>query len=511
MPEHLRALAVILVVAAVVFAAARAPASALAIAPADFDRRRNLWLAMTLAAFLAHDFWIYMALAAVLLIAAVPRERNKLALFFFLVFAVPAVPDKVPGLGLIQHFVTVHHIRLLALLVLLPAFLHLRRQPDVAPFGRSLPDKLLAAYLVLYFLLQMAADTFTNTLRVGIFYAFTDTFLPYYVASRLPRDLGQFRDVLMSFAVAALVLGALGVFEAGKGWLLYAALDDALGAKWDAGTYVMRGADVLRAQATAGHPIVLGYIIAVAMGFFLFLRRSIPGEAARRLGLLALLAGLIGPLSRGPWMGAGAALVVFLAMSRITAARLAILGLLGAGLGTALLLSDNPAAYVPLGRSVDEGSVLYRQKLFEIGFAEVMKNPLFGGFDRHSPAMEELRTGEGIIDVVNTYLGVGLTSGLTGLAVFCAFFAAAAAGIAGAMRKLPDPEGEVYVLGRALLATLAGILVTVFTVSSISVIPLVYWSMAGLGMAYARMVALAAAQAPPARAAASPAALGAVA
>lgn len=39
-----------------------------------------------------------------------------------------------------------------------------------------------------------------------------------------------------------------------------------------------------------------------------------------------------------------------------------------------------------------------------------------------------------------------------------------------------------------LLATLTGILVIIFTVSSITFIPVVYWSIAGLGVAYIQMV-----------------------
>jgi hypothetical protein len=39
-----------------------------------------------------------------------------------------------------------------------------------------------------------------------------------------------------------------------------------------------------------------------------------------------------------------------------------------------------------------------------------------------------------------------------------------------------------------LLATLIGILVIIFTVSSITFIPVVYWSVAGLGVAYIQMV-----------------------
>ena len=72
MPEHLRALIVILVLASAVFAFAKAPACAVACTRVDFERRRNLWFGVTFAAFLAHNFWIFIAIAAVLLLFALP-------------------------------------------------------------------------------------------------------------------------------------------------------------------------------------------------------------------------------------------------------------------------------------------------------------------------------------------------------------------------------------------------------------------------------------------------------
>jgi hypothetical protein len=56
---------------------------------------------------------------------------------------------------------------------------------------------------------------------------------------------------------------------------------------------------------------------------------------------------------------------------------------------------------------------------------------------------------------------------------------------------LPERGGEHYLLGQALIATLLGILVIIFTASSITVIPVIYWSVAGLGVGYARMLAAA--------------------
>ena len=58
MPEHLRALIVILVLATTVFAFAHRPACTIT-KVGDYTRRRNLWFALTLAAFLAYNFWVY--------------------------------------------------------------------------------------------------------------------------------------------------------------------------------------------------------------------------------------------------------------------------------------------------------------------------------------------------------------------------------------------------------------------------------------------------------------------
>jgi len=96
--------------------------------------------------------------------------------------------------------------------------------------------------------------------------------------------------------------------------------------------------------------------------------------------------------------------------------------------------------------------------------------------------------GEGIIDIVNTYINLALRVGLVGLGLFVAFFAVVLRGIRRAMLTFPDKDDERRQLGRVLLATLIGILVIIFTVSSITFIPVVYWSIAGLGVAYIQMV-----------------------
>lgn len=494
MPEHLKALIVILVLATAVFTFAKSPACATATNTADFARRRNLWFGITVVAFLAHNFWVYIIAVTIMLLLALPREPNKLAMYFFLLFAIPAIPSQITGLGIIQHFFTIDYLRLLALAVLFPAFLSLRNQPGTEPFGRSLPDKLLISYLILQILLMLTVSSFTNMLRIGVFYSFIDIFLPYYVASRALKNLQEFRDALMGFVLAALLLSVIGAFEFTRHWLLYASLDHVLGAPWDMGDYLARGSEGsdLRAQGTTGQPIPFGYVMAVAMGFLLYLRKSAVKSTTWWLGLMLLTVGLFASLSRGPWIGAAAIVMVFIATGPSPVKGFAKLGLLALLVIPLLLATSSGHKIVellPFVGTVSGDNVTYRQRLAEISVQVIMQNPFFGAFDYfYSPAMQDLRQGQGIIDIVNTYLSVGLGNGLVGLALFSGFFILIAFGIFRGMRNLPGRNDELYSLGQALFATLLGILVTIATVSSITVIPVIYWSVAGLGVAYARML-----------------------
>jgi len=503
MPDHLKALVVILVLAGVVFSFAKSPACARASTAENFERRRNLWFGITLAAFLAHNFWIFLVVAGALLLLALPREPSKIAMFFFLLFAVPRISSELGGLGIVKTLFEMDYARLLALTVLLPAFLVLRKQPGVEPFGRTLPDKLVLGFLIYSALLMLSYGSFTGTLRKGVFLPFIDIFLPYYVASRSLRNLEGFRDALMAFVVAALVLSAIGGFEFVWRWLLYSSLDGALGAVWPYGEYLRRG-DYLRAAASVGHAIPLGYVIAVAIGFYLYLRRWVPDRTMRGLGLMLLIVGLIAPVSRGPWVGAVLIFLLFVATgpgAGLQAARYALLGGIALPVLLATPVGEEMVQYLPFVGTIDQGTLDYRRLMLAAAYEVFLQNPIFGSPNFiEADALQALRQGQGIIDLVNTYISVSLSGGVIGLALFGGFFLAVAAGIYGGMRSLADQSDERYVLGQSLLATLAGIMLIIFTVASISIVPFVYWAVAGLGVAYARMLAVERAPAPARRA-----------
>jgi O-antigen ligase len=497
MPTHLKALLVILALAATVFWFAKATVYSGDSSNEEFERRRNLWFAVTLTAFLAHNFWIYIIVTVALVLFALPREPNKLALYFFMLLVVPPFGQEVTGLGLINHFFAIDYLRLLALTILLPTFWSLRKQPDVVPFGITYPDKIVTGYLILNFGLLLAAATFTDALRRGVFYSFIDIFLPFYVASRSVRSVRDFRRALMAFFVAAIVMGVIGVFETTRHWLLYAALQDTLAVQWGYSGYLEREGVGLRAQGSTGQPIVLGYVMAAAFGFYFYLRKSFPNNSFWRFGVLALVAGLIAPFSRGPWIGAGLMMLVFMATGSARKKTIAQASLVGVFSIVFLLSSpfgEKMTDLMSFG-GVEGGeaayNVQYRQQLLRTGINAVLENPFFGAYEVFlAEGADSLKQGNGMIDLVNTYLAVALGKGLIGFALFLGFFIAVAGGIVKAMINLTDKSSEPYLLGRVLFSTLIGLLVIIFTTSSILVISVITWSVAGLGVAYARMITL---------------------
>ena len=150
---------------------------------------------------------------------------------------------------------------------------------------------------------------------------------------------------------------------------------------------------------------------------------------------------------------------------------------------------DRVINLLPFIGNVETGNIDYREKLLENSITVIGRNPLFGSVDYLSTReMQEMLQGEGIIDLVNTYIQIGLRHGLVGLGLFLGVFFGILFGIYRCRKNIPDKTSELYLLGRSLFATLSAVLVIIFTVSSIGAIPLVYWSLAGIGVAYISIV-----------------------
>ena len=493
MPLHLRALVVILVFAVAVFVLAKAPITAQACSEQDFIRRRNLWFALTLSAFLAHNFWLFILVASCVLAVGVRAEANRFALYLSLILTLPYLAAEIPGLGVFNQLFTVNQLRMLALVVLLPTYLTLRTRPGVEPFGRLLCDKLLLGSFALNIILTLPYTTFTNLLRENVLYPFIDVFLIYYVASRSLRTLKAFRDALGAFVVGAMVFCAILAFEFGRHWLLYRGLDTALGAtSASAGNYLLR-AGLLRAGGTAGDSIGAGYTCAIAIGLYMYVSTLVPSFAWRSLGMLVLLAGIIGALARAPWLGAAMMILLFIMLGPTPIASLAKLAVAGLFALPILLMTGAGATiadFLPWIGSIDAKNVDGRELLATVALQIIAEYPFFGRFDfALDPALEQLRGGDGRIDLVNTYIIIALRGGYVSLALFVGVAAVAILGIVAGLFKIGDRRDERHVLGRSLLATLLGVMFMIGTVSPIAFVYPLYWTLAGLAVGYRLLIA----------------------
>ncbi len=485
MPEYIRALIVILVLATVVFALAKAPATAVAMSIDDFVRRRNTWFFITLAGFLSQNYWVFAVVVSLVIYNAAKKEHNKVALFFFLVLALPQIRVNIPGFAGINYLVTVDYVRILTVLLLFPICILEHKLARKNNLQVSWADKILACYIVLSLILQAQTDVATNVIRSALNWG-VDVVVPYYAISRHVRSLKSFRDILMSFIVAALLVSSIGAFEFLRHWILYASAGAALGVEWNPG-YLGRG-EFLRATATSGQAIVLGYVLAMAIGFYLAVRRSVPSPILRTGAMVILLIGIVSPLSRGPWIGLLAIVFVFIALGDKRALHFSKFALFGIPLSVVGANTDfgrKLIDYLPFVGSVDNDNVTYRQNLFDTAFNIILDNPLFGSAD-YLLRMENLRQGQGLIDLVNTFIIVGLNTGFVGLGLYLLFFLTSMFG-AYSYVKQTKKGTEIHSMGQALLAVMMGSLIIIATVSPIYHVPLLLWANAAFCLAYGKL------------------------
>src|SRR5688500_16583018 len=208
--NNLKAMVVVLVVALAVFFVIR-PVCLRFMTPEDFTRRRNAWLALTVAAFTSLNFWWYVCVAVPILIWAARKEKNPIALYLFLAYS--ATPFK--------YFITaggvtlfdLSHQRVLALVVLLPwLWQYVRSRERAAATGFGARDRLVLLFGAVQLASFVPHETITATGRRALTF-FLDVWIIYYAASRSCRSKDKILDVMASLCVTGALLAPLALFE----------------------------------------------------------------------------------------------------------------------------------------------------------------------------------------------------------------------------------------------------------------------------------------------------------
>jgi hypothetical protein len=415
-----KALVVVLLCAIAVFVLAK-PLFLRFTEPADFARRRNVWLILTVAAFLSPSFWIYVMIAMPVMAWAGYRDSNPTALYLFLYFVIPPVFIAIPTV-LINQLFALSNARMMAFVILLPA---VWRWLAAARHGERVQLNGLDYTLLAYGLLQLALfvpyESSTNTLRRGFLFLL-DTYLVYFAFSRLLRDRQQLADTMGGLCLAAALFAPMAIFESLRGWLLYTGVSDVFG-NANIFAWIFRGGS-LRAQAATGHSITLGYIVGLAIGFWMYLRETQPSKKVNTGFFVLLWLAMFFTYARGPWVMGAMLVVIAVALGSRNAIQMMKIAVVPSLVALAIIVSpfgDKFIDLLPFVGSVGAETIAQRQALAETSWRLVQQNPWFG-----NPfvllEMEDLRTGDQIIDLVNGYAQVALFYGLVGLALFVGVF-----------------------------------------------------------------------------------------
>lgn len=494
----IKQLVVLLAIAAVIFRFGK-PIALLFTTEADFSRRRRIWYVLTATAFLSPNFWLFALVAAPLLVWAGRKDSNPLGLYLILLHVIPSMPVEIPPI-LVNQIFDLDNYRLLSFCVLIPAAWRLKRSSD-APRIRGLTAVDLS--ILAFGLLQLInyvppdlpdhtilKDSATNLLRRGFLFV-VDVYVLYFVASRASCNRRALVDAMSAFCLACALMASVAVFEALRTWLLYADM----GQRW--GLHATYGEQYsfysirqgfLRAQASAGHASALGYLLAIGLGFWLYLKSHVKSKVGRAAVPLLFFLGLLASQARGPLLGALGMYLTFSmlgprAVPRLLKATIVVAIMVGTLSFTpfgARMLNSIPF----IGHSRDDASVDYRQRLAERSWELIQLHP-FMGDPLAMTKMEDLRQGEGIIDLVNTYAGTTLFYGCIGLLVFMAPIVLGAFNAYRASKQIARRDLDYAFLGVSLVACLLGTLFIIANNSLIFGYEKLFYVLAGLAAGYA--------------------------
>ncbi len=490
MIEALKALVVVGALSFAAFVYARMAFGG-AVPPATITRWRNIYLAVTVIAFLTPNYWLMLAAMSAAVIILGASETFRPALYLLLLFAVPAVSKIVPGFGGINNFLELFPFNLLAVIILFPLLL----RPGETRGARTgaFADAFFIGYALLVFALAFRDTTFTDGIRRST--AFLLTAIPqYFVFSRIRWTVERARLATAALLVPLIALSSIAAAEVVLGWHFY----ENAARSWDVAAtlrYVERSG-FLRAYGSVFGPITLGLFLVVGLALAPALLASAPKKRLAALSIPAIGAGLLATFSRGPWVGAVLTIVSYVATTRRSLTNIVKLGLAGIASFAALAASpfrDTVIGLIPFVGNVEENNIEYRQRLFEVGWTVVRQNPLLGSEHYiETPAMQSLVQGQGIIDIVNAYLRIALDSGLIGLSLYLGAVSFSMLAVLRAIGPARRIDEELSSYCQAYFAALFGVsVVLVTTANTIAQIQEMTWVLAGICVGLARSVSLA--------------------
>lgn len=459
----------------------------------EYAKWRNILLAVIIVAFISQQVWFFYVLCGAILIISAPKNaENCVAFYLALLFALPALIVEIPGFGGIRFIFDLSYPRLLVLALLVPLLIGGRLKPKLFQLAT---DKYVLLLLVLMAALEFRDNTLTNASR-NVFLLILDIYIPYFVISRALTQPAHLQKSLYALFVGIGALALIGIFETLRHWHLYNALSQTLSNEFI--SYDFRSG-ALRASTIFSSPIILGYAMLIALGCLLYLKPLLRSSRISTLIAFILVSCLLATFARGPWVGLLVLLAAFIWTGKQRARQLALLGVASIVAMIPLSLTSfgqKILSMLPFVGSQGGDTIEYRQRLLDAAWQVFQQRPFFGSPNyRDTIEMEAMRQGQGIIDVVNSYVHIVLAYGVFGLLLFMSILVGLLWQCQRTIKALPDDATDLILMGRCLFAMLAATMFVIFTVSSIDYVPVIYWALIAITVAYLNVVKQAARQA----------------
>jgi hypothetical protein len=450
------ALILILVVAIAVFTAAK-PICLRFMTEADFERRRNVWVALTVTAFISPSFWLYVLVAGPLVFWAARKDTNPVALYVLVFLVIPPnLSLEIPVFGINALF-RLDNLRLLAFAILIPAAWRLMRTPaNIEARRLTLMDVSILAYGALVVGLMLPLESVTHNMRRGFLFLI-DYLVLYYVVSRTCTSRPAIVDTMASFCLTCAILSPLALVETLRATLLYPFIME----QWtNAHLAYQTRSGVLRAMVSAGQALSLGNLLAIGFGFWLYLRSRIQSAPLTMVVVIWLWAGLFATSSRGPAVAAVALSFAYLALGPNGAGRFitaSIISAVAAGLVLVSPIGEQVIDRLPFVGTIGAENVAYRQQLLATAWEQIKANPLFGN-PLVLMELESMRQGEGIIDLLNTYANIAMFYGCPALFLYVGFLFLGMRNAYRLARVSAVADPELSLLAASLVACLLALL-----------------------------------------------------
>ncbi len=337
---------------------------------------------------------------------------GRIALFFGLAFTISM------SLGFALHpgvnLGALTHPRILSLCIFLPMFLSLKPEPGMKKFNAI--DWAVILFFIWQILMEARAVNATSLAR-GVLWIFFDYIIPYIVIRRFTANYAL---ILTAITFAMLSQSLIGATEAILKWHIHTDIENLANYYVQMNPMYKYRYGLLRAQASYMNPLIfalfanMSFLCAVI--FYMKPGLKVPASYTKLMVYAAIAFSILGTLSSGSRAGiAGSILIVIVMLSVNWAIK-------RKSDPKKLLVSAFFAALIVVftaGGDVIRENFDYRSRLFDLGSQLMLDEPLFGvPRPQEDPRLASLVQGEGIVDIVNTYLLIGLQYGFPGLILF---------------------------------------------------------------------------------------------